>query len=443
MSAEENVLAGKIQVNLPQSPCIDDHYTEAVCGPLEGLPMVGEREVGDFITTYHVATFFVVLCALSVMSAVWLQATADIGFRNAMFDQSIRLLKTKGFRQTLALVGAIIFVRLGLEPVVRLLRNITGVQGAWKQSSEYYMLKEVYRPIEGLLVVAAICTLVENFVPSMISVPKRTVHYVVHAVLSLTFVIATAGVIFNIKARMVKETTWQLELNGKITQQRRIEAIDKILTLFTIGVSSILGLQAVGLDVNSLLAIGGIGGLAAGLAGRELLENLFNGLIIMSSNPFEVGEEVIFKSGTGREVEGIVLDVGWYRTSIRSFEREVYIIPNSVFSKTVVLNVTRKNSEWRFFEYFSLRPEDVTCVSTIVNDMRKVIRANSSVIQKLHRRVFLNKITMEDAEVYVSFYVTASNRDAFMAIKQDFMLTFMDIIDQHGAEVARKSIRVL
>ena len=50
-------------------------------------------------------------------------------------------------------------------------------------------------------------------------------------------------------------------------------------------------------------------------------------------------------------VEGIVLDVGWYRTTIRSFEREIFNIPNSVFSRNVVLNVTRKNKEWRFYEF--------------------------------------------------------------------------------------------
>ena len=51
-------------------------------------------------------------------------------------------------------------------------------------------------------------------------------------------------------------------------------------------------------------------------------------------------------------VEGIVVDVGWYRTTIRSFEREIYTIPNSVFSRNVVLNITRKQKEWRFFEFF-------------------------------------------------------------------------------------------
>lgn len=41
----------------------------------------------------------------------------------------------------------------------------------------------------------------------------------------------------------------------------------------------------------AVLAIGGVGGLAVGLAGREILENLFAGLIILSSNPFEVGAD--------------------------------------------------------------------------------------------------------------------------------------------------------
>ena len=51
--------------------------------------------------------------------------------------------------------------------------------------------------------------------------------------------------------------------------------------------------------VNSVLAIGGVGGLAVGLAGREILENLFTGLIILSSSPFEVGDEVVFSPPTG------------------------------------------------------------------------------------------------------------------------------------------------
>ncbi len=38
---------------------------------------------------------------------------------------------------------------------------------------------------------------------------------------------------------------------------------------------------------------------------------------------------MLFRPSSGQIVEGIVTDVGWYRTTIRSFEREIYNIPNS------------------------------------------------------------------------------------------------------------------
>eukprot|EP00955_Chlamydomonas_euryale_P071946 361250-Chlamydomonas_euryale.AAC.14 len=74
-------------------------------------------------------------------------------------------------------------------------------------------------------------------------------------------------------------------------------------------------LQAIGLEITSVLAIGGIGGLAIGLAGREICENLLNGFLIMSTNPFEEGDEIHFFH-TSKQVEGYVINIGWYRTQV-------------------------------------------------------------------------------------------------------------------------------
>ncbi len=79
---------------------------------------------------------------------------------------------------------------------------------------------------------------------------------------------------------------------------------------------------------------------------------------MLVQSPFEVGDEVHFFHAN-KVVEGMVLDIGWYRTTIRSYEREVFVIPNAVFSKNIVLNITRKNREWRFFEYICIRVQDV------------------------------------------------------------------------------------
>lgn len=41
------------------------------------------------------------------------------------------------------------------------------------------------------------------------------------------------------------------------------------------------------------------------------------------------------------------------------------MIPNSVFSKNIVLNITRKNREFRFFETLLIRVQDVEKVRFI------------------------------------------------------------------------------
>ena len=198
-----------------------------------------------------------------------------------------------------------------------------------------------------------------------------------------------------------------------------------------------MAIQALGLEVRSVLAIGGVGGLAVGLAGREVLENLLNGLLLMTTAPFGVGDEVVFNPpGAAQAVEGIVTDVGWYRTTIRSFEREVHVVPNAVFSKNVVLNVTRKGREWRFYESLGVRVQDAPRVNAVVQDIRRIVRNDARVIGKLHRRIFLDKITQRDCQIHLSFYVEASNRDAFMAVKQDLLLAFVDCVERNGAKLA-------
>ncbi len=44
--------------------------------------------------------------------------------------------------------------------------------------------------------------------------------------------------------------------------------------------------------------------------------------------------------------------------------------------------------------------------------------------------------------IYVSFYVEAANRDAFMAIKQDLLLAFVDCVERNNARLARNRWQV-
>lgn len=50
---------------------------------------------------------------------------------------------------------------------------------------------------------------------------------------------------------IIRESAWQLELKGDVTRQRRLEAVDKLMSVLTLVVAAVFGVQALGLDVNS------------------------------------------------------------------------------------------------------------------------------------------------------------------------------------------------
>lgn len=81
-------------------------------------------------------------------------------------------------------------------------------------------------------------------------------------------------------------------------------------------------------------------------------------------------------------------------------------------------------------------------VGNVIADMRKFIRQDQRIIQRLHRRVFLDKVTRDQITIYISFYVEAANRDAFMSVKQELLLAFVECIDRNGAYLARNRLQV-
>ncbi|MEW5303017.1 MAG: hypothetical protein WDW36_005750 [Sanguina aurantia] len=390
---------------------------------------------GFQIQPLHILLFTLIFVGGAIFATMTIQFTADVNFNVAAQTVVRRVAKSMAFRQLCIISGAILVVRFGLNNLFHMLARFAPNAVPWEKTKLYYVLREVYQPLELLLFIAAICTLAESFVPQVVAIPKPTVSHFVKSTMSVSFLMATANVIFNLKSRWCKENAWQGEMKGDQTGQRRWEAYDKLGSFIIFAMTFVLGVQAIGLEVTSVLAIGGIGGLAIGLAGREICENLLNGLIIMTTNPFEVGDEVHFFH-TSKNVEGIVIDIGWYRTLIRSFEREVYVIPNAVFSKNIVLNISRKNKEWRFHENLSIRVQDVDKCQSIVQDIRRVVRNDARVMNKLHRRIFMDKVTQEDVKIYISFYADAPNREAFMTIKQDLLLAFIDCVERQGARLA-------
>lgn len=92
--------------------------------------------------------------------------------------------------------------------------------------------------------------------------------------------------------------------------------------------------DAVGIDVWKLAAGVGIGGLAFALAAQDTVANVFGSLNIFVDRPFQIGDWVIIG-----KVEGVVEEVGFRSTRVRTFYNSVVTIPNSQITNANVDNM--------------------------------------------------------------------------------------------------------
>jgi len=104
-------------------------------------------------------------------------------------------------------------------------------------------------------------------------------------------------------------------------------------------VAALFMVSNLGLNVSSLLAGLGLGGLALALASKDTLSNIFGSLTILVNGPYRVGEAVKYVNHTG-----VVESIGLRDTKIRTYDGHLVVVPNSLAPSSVVENISRRPS---------------------------------------------------------------------------------------------------
>jgi small-conductance mechanosensitive channel len=92
-------------------------------------------------------------------------------------------------------------------------------------------------------------------------------------------------------------------------------------------------LSDMGIAIAPLLTTLGLGGLAVALALNDTLSNLFAGVQIIAARQLRIGDYVKFDFA-----EGEVVDIHWHNTTIRDFENNLVIVPNSKINTAAFTN---------------------------------------------------------------------------------------------------------
>ncbi|MCI5049481.1 MAG: mechanosensitive ion channel family protein [Rickettsiales bacterium] len=211
-----------------------------------------------------------------------------------------------------------------------------------------------------------------------------------------------------------------------------IHAVTKLLKISIIVSAGLIALQTLGVSVSGVLAFGGIGGLAVGFAAKDMLANFFGALIIYFDKPFKVGDWI---RSPDQNIEGIVEEIGWRMTTIRTFDKRPLYVPNAVFTTISVENPSRM-SHRRIYETIGIRYDDIGVMKAITDDVRTMLNEHHEIDESQTLIVFFDAFNSSSCDFFVYTFTHTTDWIKFHAVKQDVLLKIAAIIDAHGAEIA-------
>lgn len=211
-----------------------------------------------------------------------------------------------------------------------------------------------------------------------------------------------------------------------------VDALGKLARLLLIIVTLVIIAQTIGLKIGGLLALGGVGGLAVGLAAKDILANFFGGLTIYLDRPFSVGEWI---RSPDKSIEGNVEYISWRHTRIRGFNKNPIYVPNALFTTIVVENPSRM-SHRRIKEVIGLRYDDFGVVAPICDAIRAMLQEHEGIDATQTLIVNFTVFGATSLDIMVYTFTHTSVWVEYHHVKQDVLLKIGAIIEQHGAEMA-------
>lgn len=184
------------------------------------------------------------------------------------------------------------------------------------------------------------------------------------------------------------------------------------------------------LNVASLIAGLGIGGLAVALAAKESLENLFASFTIFLDRPFVAGDVVQVGA-----ISGTVEKVGFRSTRIRTLEKSFLTVPNKMMIDQALDNLTQRR--FRRARFLIGLPYDTPSekIKKIISDITKVINQHA-LTKNEPGAVKLHELASSSINLLIVFFVETADWTEYATVKEEINYRIIDIFQHHNVSFA-------
>jgi len=190
--------------------------------------------------------------------------------------------------------------------------------------------------------------------------------------------------------------------------------------------------QYFGYSVSSILTLGGVGGIVIGFAAKDMLANVFGGLMIQMDKPFSTGDWI---RTTDKSIEGVVEKIGWRMTRLRTFNKNPVYVPNGIFA-TIPIETPSRMTNRQIHAIIGIRYDDIAQMSSIIEKVEKLLADHEHIDHEEPCRVYFDLFNASSLDFVIWAFSSVTDSSEFKKIKGKLLLDVADIIAKHGAEIA-------
>ncbi len=209
-----------------------------------------------------------------------------------------------------------------------------------------------------------------------------------------------------------------------------VPLISKTSKIIIIVLAALTIIEGLGVNVFSLLAGLGVGGLAIALAAKDTAANFFGSLMILFDQPFKVGDWIKIN-----DLEGTVEEIGFRSTRVRTFYDSQIVIPNSKVANNDIDNLGRRQYR-RTVETLGLT---YSTSEEQLKEFTKGLRAiidSSPLTRKDKYYISFKKFGDSSLEILLYFFLKVSDYKDELQAKEQILLQIKHLAETLNVDFA-------
>jgi small-conductance mechanosensitive channel len=253
---------------------------------------------------------------------------------------------------------------------------------------------------------------------------------------TITKIISTVVIAFAMLMGAIVISSISVLIFEKYWEKRKSESQNKLAPNLIIGVirtviwvvALVMLLENIGIEINSLIAGLGIGGLAIAFAAQAVISDIFCFFTIVFDQPFEIGDYII-----AGEQNGTIEHIGIKTTRVRALSGEQLVFANSDLTSTRIRN----------YKTMQQRRVLITLSVTYDTDVEK-LREIPKIIEQIvfdvedatFARAHFSAYGPFSLDFEIVYYVLSGEYEKYMNVNQEINLCIKAEFEKCGIQFA-------